>query len=155
MQRLKTATQLKSLGTMWCVLMWSNCKHASICAYESHPSSSNQRVSLTTVCGGGMLEQNVGSGEDGRLEKNINEGDTDPKSVSPALLVQFDFSPPPPALTPPAEPSVWYMQPSCWASRLLLLREVEDLAVGLSQVLLLLEVHLKRPLDGHKCNTSL
>lgn len=41
------------------------------------------------------------------------------------------------------------------ASGLFLLGEVEDLAVGLSQVLLLLEVDLKRPLDGHKGDASL
>lgn len=41
------------------------------------------------------------------------------------------------------------------SSGFLLLGEVEDLAVGLPQVLLLFEVHLKRPLDGHKGNTSL
>lgn len=41
------------------------------------------------------------------------------------------------------------------SSGLLLLGEVEDLAVGLPQVLLLFEVHFKRPLDGHKGDTSL
>lgn len=41
------------------------------------------------------------------------------------------------------------------ASGLLLLREVEDLAVGLPQVLLLFEVHLKRSLDGDEGDTSL
>lgn len=40
-------------------------------------------------------------------------------------------------------------------SGLLLLGEVEDLTVGLPQVLLLFEVHFKRPLDGHKGDTSL
>lgn len=41
------------------------------------------------------------------------------------------------------------------SSGLLLLGEVEDLAVGLSQVLLLLEVDFERPLDGHKRDPSL
>lgn len=40
-------------------------------------------------------------------------------------------------------------------SGLLLLREVEDLAVSLSQVLLLLEVHLERTLDGDKGDAPL
>lgn len=40
-------------------------------------------------------------------------------------------------------------------SGLLLLGEVEDLAVGLSQVLLLLEVHLERPLDGYEGDAPL
>lgn len=37
----------------------------------------------------------------------------------------------------------------------LLFGEVEDLAVSLPQVLLLLEVHLKRSLNGHKGDSSL
>lgn len=40
-------------------------------------------------------------------------------------------------------------------SGLLLLGEVEDLAVGLSQVLLLFEVDLERPLDCHKSDSTL
>lgn len=40
-------------------------------------------------------------------------------------------------------------------SGLLLLGEVEDLAVRLSQVLLLLEVHLERTLDGHEGDAPL
>ena len=40
-------------------------------------------------------------------------------------------------------------------SGLLLLGEVEDPAVRLPQVLLLLEVHLEGSLDGHKCDAPL
>lgn len=40
-------------------------------------------------------------------------------------------------------------------SGLLRLGEVEDLAVGLPQVLLLLEVNLKRSFDRHKGNAAL
>lgn len=40
-------------------------------------------------------------------------------------------------------------------SGFLLLREVEDLAVSLSQVLLLFEVHLERTLDGHEGDAPL
>lgn len=66
-------------------------------------------------------------------------------------------------ILPPPHPSrgcVWFVRPSLpsgppLSSGLLLLGEVEDLAVGLPQVLLLFEVHFKRPLDGHKGDTSL
>jgi len=40
-------------------------------------------------------------------------------------------------------------------SGFLRLGEVEDFAVGLPHVLLLLEVHLERPFDGHKGDASL
>lgn len=40
-------------------------------------------------------------------------------------------------------------------SGLVLLGEVEDLAMGLAEVLLLFEVHLKRTLNGYKCYATL
>lgn len=49
----------------------------------------------------------------------------------------------------------WCSASSTCSSGLLLLGEVEDLAVGLPQVLLLFEVHLKRPFDGHKGDATL
>lgn len=87
----------------------------------------------------------------------VNGGDTDLK-VRFTSTSESDSSSPPPssplqqrcALRPVVLP------PDCGASSgFLLLREVEDLAVGLSQVLLLFEVHLKRPLDGHEGDASL
>ena len=60
-----------------------------------------------------------------------------------AVLLLFTHQHPPPAPLP-------------WTHLgFLRLWEVEDLAVGLPQVLLLLEVHLKRPFDGHKGDASL
>lgn len=82
-----------------------------------------------------------------------NEGDNRSLFHQHFLLTELSSRPPlkqrcvvRPSICPPT------VQPSLG---LFLLGEVEDLAVGLPQVLLLFEVHLKRPLDGHKGDTSL
>lgn len=84
------------------------------------------------------------------------KGDTDHKSVSPALpALSLTVH----ILTPPAEVCGFVRLSSVrtagFSSGFLLLGEIEDLAVGLPQVLLLFEVDLKRPLDGNKGDTSL
>lgn len=75
-------------------------------------------------------------------------------------LRSLSVSSPPSAPPHPSGRGVWFVRPSSLRtapppSGFLLLGEVEDLAVGLPQVLLLFEVHLKRPLDGHKGDASL
>lgn len=86
-----------------------------------------------------------------------NGRDTDPKPALPALMRHILPSPHPSGGRRVVHPAVVAPDGGGGASSsgFLLLGEVEDLAVGLPQVLLLFEVHLKRPLDGHKGNTSL
>lgn len=84
------------------------------------------------------------------------KGGTDPKFVSPKLPAQSLTVYILPSLGPQTEVCGLSGCPPAFgaSSGFLLLGEVEDLAVGLPQVLLLFEVHLKCPLDGHKGDTS-